>query len=297
MLKQRLAKRLPGALVSDAPREHLSALQAIIACFVTNLPLVIHNVNVRILQMQNEEQIKEVKKDLAKDRDERNELLSKARDFHYDKLISLGRDYSNYIVKLGELSFLIGAAIVPIIIASGEELKYPKFIFFAVVLYLFNGVLAMWKSKDIVEKNLDAFAPGNLHALEIKVQPLQFLANKIILDFKAEDIAEYIDKEKIFIEENSEEKTTENINVFLDVLVLFFILPSLLIVRVVWPFADAMYWHFFGILISIILSVIVFGIFKAKSTARANAKNTRELNQMKLEYAKWWKEKMCKDEK
>lgn len=247
--------------------------------------------------MENKEEIEIIKKELAKDRDERNELLSKARDFHYDKLVTFGRDYTSYIVKLGELSFLIGAAITPIIIASGKELKYPRFIFLAVALYLFNGILAIWKSKDIIEKNLDVFAPGNLHALEKKVQPLQFLANKIILEFKTEDIKAYIDEEKKFIGENSEEKTDDKVNIFLDVLVLFFILPSLLIIRVVWPFSDIAYWHFFATSISIILAVIIHGIFKARSTAKINVKNTEELNQIKLKYVEWWKEKMCKDDK
>lgn len=247
--------------------------------------------------MQNEEEIKEIKKELADELNSRNELLSSARDFHFDKLISFGRDYTNYVIKLGELSFLIGGAITPIVIVSGNSVQYPKFVFSAIALYLFNGILAIWKSKDIIERQLDAFAPGNLHALEKKVQPLQFLANKIIFEFKDEDIKEYMKQKRDFISNNAEEKVSTSINVLLDALVFIFVLASLLIVRAVWTFSITSYWHFFGIAISLIMAMIIAGAFRAKAVAKLNAKNTEELNKMKLDFAKWREEKITENVK
>jgi len=241
----------------------------------------------------NEQQIKEIEEQLTRERNERSELLSKARDFHVDKQITFGREYAQYIVKLGELSFIIGAALAPVILVSQPEMKFPFFILLAVGLYLLNGILALWKSKDIVERQLDAFAPGNFHALELKIQPIQFLADKIILDFKEEDIKEYIQLKKEFIVENAEEKASSKVNIFLDVIIMIFITASLLVIRSIWPYSTSLYWHIFGASISIVVLLIIIGALKAKNLAKANNKYTADLNKIKTDHASWWRKRIC----
>lgn len=240
--------------------------------------------------MEEKEKINQIRKELSKELNERNELISKARNFHYDKRITFSRDYVSYLIKLGELSFLIGAAITPIIIASWDEIPNPKFILYAIIIYLFNGIIAIWNAKSIIETQLDSFAPGNFHILEKNIYPLQFLANKILVDSSKENINKYFELKRDFIVNNAEEKVSSSINMLLDIVVFLFVLASLLTVRVIWTFSFVSYWHFFGISLFAILLLIVFGTIKTKLKAKRNAQDTIELNEMKKDYAKWWEE-------
>lgn len=239
---------------------------------------------------QNEKD--EFREFLVKENNSTAQTLNEARHFHYQQLATQHQQFLGFVIKLGELSLLIGAAIGPIIIASNKQVSHSTFIFIAVLIYLVNGVWTIWKAKDIVEKQLDAFAPGMFYKLEIDMYPMQFSANKLIFDPANRGFAkEYLKDKLSFLEKNAEvEIPKRNVDFSLDIFTFNFAVASMLLIRSVWPFSPTLYWIAFSVFIIFILFLTKSSYRQAKGRATNNEANTRELNRIKREHVEWQKE-------
>jgi len=218
-----------------------------------------------------------------------NETLSQARDFHFKYLHANLQQFLNFNIKLGELSLIISAAIGPIILVSNKEFSQPIFAFLALIIYLANGIFAIWRSKDIVEKQLDAFSPGNLYKVEAEVYPLQFSMDKLRFEPQNQKyIDEFVENRKSFLKNFTEtEVPKRSIDLTLDIISLNFAIATILLVRTVWPFQPHYYWIFF---VAILLAVVIFIIksyIKANARAIQNEKNTKILNGLKKKHIEW----------
>jgi len=233
---------------------------------------------------------------LTKENTSSSQTLNEARTFHYQQLITKQQQFLSFVIKLGELSLLIGAAIGPVIIVSSKQISQPAYVFIAMLIYLVNGIWTIWKAKDIVEKQLDAFAPGMFHKLELDIYPMQFSANKLIFNPNNQDyIQEYLKNKLSFLENNAEEKVPKrNVDISLDIFTLNFVIASLLLVRTVWPFGTIVYWASFSIVVVFILGLIILGYIQAKERAIKNEYNTRELNKLKRGHVEWQKQNIFK---
>ena len=228
--------------------------------------------------------------------------LNEARIFHYQQLIAKQQQFLDFVIKLGELSLLIGAAISPIIIVSSKQISQPVYAFLAVFIYLLNGIWIICKAKDMVEKQLDAYAPGMFHKLALDIYPMQFSTNKLISDpDNREYVQDYLDKKLSFLENNAgEEMPKRNVDFSLDIFTSNFVLASLLLARTVWPFRTiGYYWLAFSIVAMFVLVLIIYSYRQAKDRAKKNESNTQKLNELKRNHVEWQKQNIfkIKDEK
>lgn len=248
--------------------------------------------------MQNEgKNRKEFLNYLNEQLDSIKKTLGEARDFHFQNLDEKHKQFLNFKIKLGELSLIVGAAIGPVIIASGKEILQPVYVFSAIILYLTNGIFAIWKAKDIVEKQLDAYSPSNLHKLESDVYPMEFAIDKLRFDPEnREYIDEFFKSREKFVEENTElEIPKKNVDVSLDILSFNFVLASLLLIKTIWPFGSNFYWLFFAVIILIMLMLIIRSYIQAKKRAIQNELNTKRLNEVKRAHVEWQKKEVLKE--
>jgi len=217
--------------------------------------------------------------------------LNEARNFHNDHLSESFKQFLNFNIKLGELSLIVGATIGPIIIVSNKDISQPIYLFLAIILYLINGVFSIWKAKDSIEKQLDAFSPSIMHRLESDIYPMFFSIDKLRFEPKNQ---EYIDgftnSRAIFLEDNTgTEIPKKNIDFTLDINVLFFVLASVLLIRTIWPFSIIGYWIFFLCIVLFVSGLILKSYIQARERAIQNACETKKLNEMKRAHVNWQK--------
>jgi len=228
---------------------------------------------------------------LSKEADSLNKTVNEARDFHYRQLSNCQQQHLNFLSKLGELSLLVGAAIGPVIIVSKTEISEPVYVFLALLIYLANGIFAIFKAKDITEKQVDAFAPGMLHKVESDVCPMQFSINKLITDPNNQEYAqEYIKEKMTFVDKNAEaELPKKYIDFSLDIVVFSFVIASLLLTRVIWPFNTNLYLVFVSAVILFVLGLLVKSFIEARERGIRNEFNTKRLNELHREHVEWQK--------
>lgn len=253
--------------------------------------------------MKNKEEINkkesEILEFLAGEYDSINKILCEARDFHYKNLNDNLKQFLNFNIKLGELSLLVGAAIGPVIIAADKPISRPIYVFLAIILYLSNGIFAIWKGKDSVEKQLDAYSPSILHKLESEVYPMQFSIDKLRHDpSNQEYLKEFFAQRSLIVENCTEiQLPKQSVDFTLDILTLNFVLASLLLVRTVWPFNPILYWSFFSFSIVVVFGLIIKSYIQARNRAIENEKNTKKLNEQKRAHIEWQKQEVIKDAK
>lgn len=196
--------------------------------------------------------------------------------------------YRDFLLKIGELSFIFGAAIVPVIIISKTEIREPIFIFLGVALYLTNGFIVLLKTKENIEKDTNQI-PGLGADLEAEVLPISFSINKLIWDpTKKEHVQEYYDSQNQFVKKELAPKTASNkVSFLLDFLFANFVWASLLLVKDIWPFSDISYWSAFFVITVIIgvLSGISYFMFR-EETIKSAAANEKVAN-LRREHSKW----------
>ena len=245
----------------------------------------------------NEEKKQEFLNYLNKELDSISKILNETRNFHFKNLNENQKQFLNFKIKLGELSLVVGAAIGPVIIASGKEILQPFYVFAAIILYLANGILAIWKAKDTVEKQLDAYSPSVLHKLESDVYPMEFAIDKLRFDLENQEyIDEFFKIRDRYVEENTELEIPERkVDMTLDMLSFNFVFASLLLIKTVWPFGSNFYWIFFAIIILIMFILIVRSYIQAKERAIQNEFNTKKLNELKRAHVEWQKKEVLKE--
>lgn len=226
-----------------------------------------------------------------------NETLSQARDFHYKQLSNKLEQFMNFNTKLGELSLLISAAITPILIVSNKNISQPVFVFLALFVYLTNGIFAIWRSKDVVEKQLDAFNPAMLYKTELEVYPLQFSMDKLKLEPRnPEYIKEFTDSRNLFLEKNTEfEIPKRTVDLTLDIILFNLVLATLLLSRTIWPFSVSYYWLSFAVIIIVMIILILRSYILAREHSVQNEESIKSLNKMKCEHIEWQKSHLYKE--
>ncbi|MCX6806804.1 MAG: hypothetical protein NT135_01640 [Candidatus Berkelbacteria bacterium] len=245
------------------------------------------------------EKQKEFQKFLTDENDSINNILNEARDFHYKNLNENLKRFLNFNIKLGELSLIVGAAIGPVIIATNKDISQSIYVFLAIILYLLNGIFAIWKAKDSVEKQLDAYSPSVLHKLESEVYPMQFSIDKLRHEpDNREYLNEFFNNRALIVGNYTEiEIPKRKVDFTLDVLTLIFVLASLLLIRTVWPFSAIYYWIFFALIVATVTALIVKSFLQAKERAIQNERNTKRLNEMKRTHIEWQNQNVFKNEK
>ena len=198
-------------------------------------------------------------------RDSQNELqkeLSDARNMRVNLQLGNIDKYQKFVQKIGELSFAVGAAIVPVVIVRGsDKVSNLCFVLVGVGLYMLNGILSLWHAKNVLETNVNDTPFIGLDE-EIYTYPVIYAISKLLLDYNNKDYQEEYKKmclsciKKNQEQENCEKTKRSKIDSWIDVLLADFAIASLLVAKAVWIFGNLIYWITFT---AIILLIILLG--------------------------------------
>jgi hypothetical protein len=239
--------------------------------------------------MDKKEQ-EEVKTGLATRRDELQKTMSEAR--HQRATLQLANidKYRDFLQKLGELSFVFGAAIVPLIIVSNpDKVNHLGFVVVGVGLYLINGLLALWRSKQILERNADD-APYIGLEEELYTYPIINVHNKLILELENKDFQEEYVKTNLEFLNWATQDTPESqpkVSLWLDGLLINFVIASLFIVKAAWIYPTKLYWVVFFVIAASMVGLTVYGYIKSKQSQTRLETKRKKLAAIKSDYQKW----------
>ncbi len=220
----------------------------------------------------------ELQRNLAEARKQRAELQLKDID-----------EYRFFLQKVGQLSLLLGAAIIPLVIVNNSKVTFLDFVLLGTTLYLTIGILAFWRSKGIFEKNAD-YSPYIGLEEEIKIYPIVYAHNKLLSDIENKTyLEEFRSTSTALLAWNSTQAQENNpkVSIWLDLLLLGFAIASLLIVRPLWPYGDIAYWIAFLIVILGITIFISIGYMRSWKNQVILIEKQKELGKIKSEYQKW----------
>lgn len=248
----------------------------------------------------DKEEEKEVKAGLAAKRDELQKTMSQAR--HQRATLQLANidRYRDFLQKLGELSFVFGAAIVPLIIVSNpDKVNHLGFVVAGVGLYLLNGLLALWRSKQILERNADD-APYIGLEEEIHTYPVINAHNKLLLEHTNKDYQkEYVKASTDFLNwaTNDAPQSQPKISLWLDALLINFVIASLFIVRAAWTYSSKLYWTVFAIIAVSMVVLTIISYIKSWQSQKQLKTKRKNLADIKRKYQEWHNKTILGDDK
>ncbi len=247
----------------------------------------------------DKEEEKEVKTGLAAKRDELQKTMSQARHQKANLQLANIDKYRDFLQKLGELSFVFGAAIVPLIIVSNpDKVNHLEFVVGA-GLYLLNGLLALWRSKQILERNADD-APYIGLDEEIHTYPVINAHNKLLLEHENKNYQkEYVKASLDFLNwaTNDTPQSQPRISLWLDALLINFVIASLFIVRAAWPYSSKLYWAVFAVIAICMVTLTIVSYIKSWQSQKRLIAKRKDLADIKFEYQKWHNKTILGDDK
>jgi len=232
---------------------------------------------------------------LAQERDKTQAKLEEIRALRMQLNLKNRDDRRDLLMKLGELSFIVGAAVTPILIVSDSNISHKSFAVLGVAIYLTSGLLAMWRCKTLLYQDAEDSPKVGLDE-EIQLQPIVHSYNKLISNPSS---AEYAQEYKNASEQAIRSLTTSSdgtaksrIDPTIDLVLYGFILATLLILRTQWPFNDVSYWislALFGV-IAIVLSLR--GYYEAKLVRQSLEHKRSKVAEIRNNYQEWHDKEM-----
>lgn len=225
---------------------------------------------------------------LVEERDKLQAGLDEVRNLRMKLSLKTRDDHRAYLMKIGELSLIVGAAIIPVIIASNNNVCFKSFAILAVIIYLLSGMLALWRSKVIIAQDAEDNPFVGLDE-ETQVQPIIHSYNKLVHNPLSEDyIQEYKDASyqatQILNKTTSKKKRVDPTS---DLTLYGFILGTLLVARTQWPLSDQLYYIVLAIFGLTALILFMKDLHKAQMAALVLEQKRERLAEIRANYQKW----------
>lgn len=212
-----------------------------------------------------------------------NEMRKERKDLKVKNI----EERRGFIMKMGELSFIFGGAVIPLLrdFANGPTSVY---LFTAIGLFILNGLVALWKSKTILEQDA-----GDINCLgleeEAEVESYKLVLQKLI-NFPEEEayVREWLTaRESLVGSFTNPEQKQGPISFLLDGFVAIFVFGSALLTRVIWPFQqDAFLWSLAALAVLMGFLIVCSYFFARESRLMLTAKSER-LKKVNAERAEW----------
>lgn len=237
------------------------------------------------------EEEKEIKSGLQETRDRLQATMSDARQQRAEIRLENRNKHREFLQRVGELSFTIGAAIIPLVLVThaSKDIKHIVFALAGVALYLLNGLVALWKTKTLLEQDADDAPHVGLDE-EIFTYPVINALNKLLYDLQDKSYQqEYKEAQQAVPRTEAPQagKKKARASFITDVLLVDFVIASLLIARTVWPYGTTSYWWLFGVITAFILA-LVFRSYKRTMENQAKLhKKQEKLANIKGSYQEW----------
>ncbi|HSW77951.1 MAG TPA: hypothetical protein VLG36_04075 [Candidatus Chromulinivoraceae bacterium] len=213
----------------------------------------------------------EVIEKLAPERDKLQDQLNEIRDLRMNISLASRDKRREYLMKVGELSLIVGAAITPVIIVADSDVQFQSFAIIGVGLYLLNGVLALWRCKTLLYQDAEDAPQVGLDQ-EIMLEPIIHAYNKILLDPSSSTYQdEYKTASKGLLDKSKEiqaQKQKVTLDFWADTALYGFVLATLFVARTIWPFASIWYWQ---VLLSFALLVCILLLLGYRNSRKSRA--------------------------
>ena len=232
----------------------------------------------------------EVIRQLKPERDKMQLQLDDIRGMRMNFQLANREKRREFLMKIGELSLLVGAAIAPVIIATDNRLQFREFAMMGAGLYLLNGILALWRCKTLLYQDAED-GPQIGITEETLLQPVIHAHNKLLFDPSSKTYQnEYVAASKNLTDEglSSEgQKQKAQLDFWADMAIYGFGLATLLIARTIWPFEQVWYWEIilgFALLVCVLLFV---GYRHARKTRGTLEKKLKRIGSQRKKYQEW----------
>ncbi len=236
-------------------------------------------------------------KGLSHTRDNLQKIMSEARNKRAELSLSNREKYNDYLQRLGEVSFIIGAAIVPLVIVSHAkiEIDHIAYVLVGVCFYLINGFLALWITKDRIEQDADD-APHIGLDEEIATYPIINAINKLLYELEDKEIQkEYWSATNVdLLKATNSVERKARISFWLDILLVNFVVASLLVVRAAWPYGDLIYWLTFAAILLSLLSLALKSYKRAIINQGLLHQKRMQLQSIRAKYEEWFNNAVMK---
>lgn len=244
------------------------------------------------------EEKKQVLQGLAHSRDVLQETMRKAREQRVTLQLGNIDKCRDFLQKLGELSFAFGAAIIPLIIVThaGDKIRSLPYVLIGVALYLLNGLLALWKSKLILERNADDAPHVGLEE-EIYTYPVIHAHNKLLFDLENMEYLEEYRSTSLAVVEWAPTATKgekPRISLWSDLLLINFVVASILIIKAVWAYSTLAYWIIFAVAVLLMVVLTIISYMRAWKNQLQLKSKREKLAAIKAEYQKWHNDHILK---
>lgn len=239
----------------------------------------------------------DVIKTLAPDRDNLQAQLNEIRDLRMQLSLKNRDQQREYLMKLGELSFIFGAAIVPVVIVSGNKVSNLPFALVGAGLYLLNGLLALWRCKIIMYQDAEDVPQVGLDQ-ELLLEPLIYAYNKLLHDPSSDSYRnEYINAEKNMLDTNlatQQKPRKTHVDLSADLGIYGFIAATLCIARTVWPFPGCTFWDVVVVFVLVVAIRLIVGYFQVRKAQRTLQDKRDVLTANRAKYQEWHNRQVLK---
>ncbi len=173
---------------------------------------------------------------LKPERDKLQSQLDEIRDLRMNISLTNRDKRREFLMKIGELSLLVGAAITPVIIVADSTVSFQEFAVIGVGLYLLNGILALWRCKTLLYQDAEDAPQVGLDQ-EIMLEPVIHAYNKLLFDPSSKAYQdEYVAASKSLLDESQEiqnQKQKARLDFWADMVLYGFVLATLFVARTI----------------------------------------------------------------
>lgn len=234
---------------------------------------------------------------LQPERDKMQLQLDEIRSMRMNISLANRDKRREFLMKIGEFSLLVGAAITPVIIATDGKVQFQEVAIIGVGMYLLNGILALWRCKTLLYQDAEDAPQVGLDQ-EVMLEPVIHAYNKLLYDPSSKTYQdEYTTASKALVDESQEiqaAKQKARLDFWADVVLYGFVLATLFVARTIWPFENVWYIETllgFALLVCVLL---LMGYRHAQKSRAALEKKHKRLQSERTRYQGWHNKEVFK---
>jgi len=232
-------------------------------------------------------QIDKEKMELAKKRDSLQNTMNESRSMRAQIKLTVRGNYRDFVQKIGELSFLLGAAIIPLLLTrSNETASHINYLLIGVGIYLLNGIVALWWTKTHIETDGNDARLVSLDE-QLSIYPLTNALNKLIHDPASKEYRSEYEQAKVATVSVPIPTESNKPSFTADLVLTAFIIASLLVIRSAWPYEVSIYWGSFAAILLITTASILASYIRALQSTSTVAIKQATIDIIKSEFHKW----------
>lgn len=223
-----------------------------------------------------------------KERDTLQGILQEVRKERVERSLETRKELRRHSVRFAELSFGLGAALVPLFFIADKLKDIELLVFISSGLFVLSGLIGFFREKTELEGDSSVTPDIGLDS-EIAVYPMVNALNKLIDNPENEEYQdEYFKSTKSFLDKYAGSKEDEDkVDFRLDIQYGLALTGILLIFKTAWPFPSLYFW-FLSLAVLIIFGASVYSSTKSvRARQAARREKLQKLYEIRKEFMDW----------